>query len=92
MTPRRLPRAYGAQELAAAVEVERVNLSMWLARGYFDIPEPDARLACGPIWLASDELRDWIRRTKRKIRERTRRSRMLAMRREQIAQGGTVRI
>lgn len=74
---------YGAQELAAAVGVERVNLSMWLARGHFEIPEPDERLACGPVWLDSDELRAWIKRTRSVVRRRARRREMLALRRAQ---------
>lgn len=79
-------KVYGAQELAATVGVERVNLSMWLARGYYQIPEPDERLACGPVWLDSDELRAWIVKARRTLRARARRRAMAELRRLQGAE------
>ena len=85
MTPRHLPKAYGAQELATAVGASRASVSMWLAHSHHEILEPDLRLACGPIWLDSKELRAWIKTTRAKVSQRHRRRRMAAMKRAQEA-------
>jgi len=50
---------YGVAELAAACGVEPKRVATWLARGNYAIPEPDVRLACGPIWYASS-IEAWI--------------------------------
>ncbi len=85
MTPKRRAVAYGAQELAAAVGVERANVSMWLAHDHYEIPQPDVRLACGPVWLDSVALRAWLKATRAQVRRRRRRRAMLAMKRAQAA-------
>ncbi len=85
MTPKRRAVAFGAQELAAAVGVERANVSMWLAHSHYEIPQPDIRLACGPVWIDSDELRAWIKTTRARVRQRRRRRAMLAMKRAHAA-------
>jgi hypothetical protein len=41
----------GLREVSTVTGVKVVTLSAWLTRGH--MPEPDARLACGPIWRAS---------------------------------------
>jgi len=76
-------KVYGVHELAVAVNVPSDNVSMWLLRGNREMPKPDARLACGPVWVDSAELRAWIRRTRRELKRRARRREMLALRRAQ---------
>jgi hypothetical protein len=85
MRSKRCAVAFGAQELAAAVGVERANVSMWLAHDHYEIPQPDIRLACGPVWFDSPALRAWLKTTRVKVRARRRRRAMLAMKRAQAA-------
>lgn len=58
---------YGTAELAAELGVDRYHVSMWLKRGNRNIPEPDARLSMGPVWLA-ETVRGWLRATKRQLK------------------------
>lgn len=58
---------YGTAELAAELGVDRYHVSMWLKRGNRNIPEPDARLSMGPVWLA-ETVRGWLRKTKRQLK------------------------
>lgn len=60
-------RMYGTAELAAELGVDRYHVSMWLKRGNRNIPEPDARLSMGPVWMA-DTVRGWLRKTKRQLK------------------------
>lgn len=57
------PRIYGVVELGAAVGVSSGTISVWLHRGSYGIPEPDVRLACGPVWFAST-VKAWVRSEK----------------------------
>ena len=41
----------GLSEVSEYTTVAAKTLGMWLVRGH--MPEPDARLACGPIWRRS---------------------------------------
>lgn len=65
--PRRKLIIYGTAELAAELGVDRYHVSMWLKRGNRNIPEPDARLSMGPVWLA-DTVKAWLRITKRQLK------------------------
>ncbi len=56
----RRPRAYGAVELAAAVGASAAAVHVWLHRGSHGIPEPDVRLACGPVWFPGGPIDAWI--------------------------------
>lgn len=64
--PRSKTTMYGTAELAEELGVDRYRVSMWLNRGNRDIPEPDARLSMGPVWLAAT-VRGWLRATKRQL-------------------------
>jgi len=59
-TVERCPRVYGVAEVAEACGVSPKRVAVWLARGNWSIPEPDDRLACGPIWYGST-IEPWIR-------------------------------
>lgn len=50
-------RLYGIAEIAAALNARPKTVSIWLSRGR--LPEPDARLAMGPAWLA-ETIEPWI--------------------------------
>ena len=41
----------GSVEAAGLLQVDRQTLRTWLKRGH--MPEPDARLSCGPVWRKS---------------------------------------
>ncbi len=53
---------FGVHELAAAIDVRPNNVSIWNRERPRRnlLPEPDFQLACGPIWIDSFEVRDWI--------------------------------
>ena len=51
-------RFYGLTEIARASGIDRRLLALWLQRG--KLPEPDARLAMGPVWTAQ-RIEPWIR-------------------------------
>ena len=48
----------GLAEVAAMAGVSRQRVYLWMKRSK-DMPQPVARLACGPIWL-KDEIRKWL--------------------------------
>lgn len=45
-------KLYGLTEIAAAVGAQPRTLAVRFHRG--KLPEPTARLACGPVWVAKD--------------------------------------
>jgi hypothetical protein len=47
----------GLKEVANSTGVPVGTISAWLTRGH--MPEPEARLACGPIWR-SRTIADWV--------------------------------
>ena len=53
-------KIYGVTEVADAIGVRRVDISVWLFRGNHGIPEPDERLSRGAVWLAKT-IRPWIK-------------------------------
>jgi hypothetical protein len=53
-------RAYGVTEVAAAVGELPGTIHVWLHRGAHGIPEPDERLASGPVWLGGGPITPWI--------------------------------
>jgi predicted DNA-binding transcriptional regulator AlpA len=54
--PRKL-EVLGLAELAQQTGVGRSTVRTWYSRGL--LPEPAAKLACGPVWRARDVQR-WI--------------------------------
>ena len=50
---------YGVTEVAEALGVPRVTISVWLYRGMYDIPKPTNRLSRGAVWLA-ETIEPWI--------------------------------
>jgi hypothetical protein len=57
-TPAR-PAIYGIAEIADALGVGRQLVAMWRRRRSHGMPEPDAELASGPIWIG-DSIEPWI--------------------------------
>jgi hypothetical protein len=51
---------YGVAEIAAALGVARTNICAWVSRGTHGMPQPDQRLASGPVWYGST-IEPWIR-------------------------------
>jgi predicted DNA-binding transcriptional regulator AlpA len=51
-------KLYGIAEIAQALGVSRGLVAQWYRRG--KLPEPDARLAMGPVWTAAT-IEPWIR-------------------------------
>lgn len=49
----------GVAEVAALIDRPRQTVAVWLHRDL--MPEPDARLACGPVWRGST-VRRWAAR------------------------------
>lgn len=62
----RAPRQafYGISEIAVAIAADRQLVTAWRRRGSHAMPEPDAELASGPIWLAAT-IEPWIARVRR---------------------------
>ena len=54
-------KVYGITEVAEALCVPRVTVSVWLHRDMYDIPEPTNRLSRGAVWLA-ETIEPWIER------------------------------
>jgi hypothetical protein len=52
---------YGIAEIADSVGVGRQLVAAWRRRRSHGMPEPDAELASGPVWLAST-IEPWIQR------------------------------
>lgn len=52
---------YGIAEIADSVGVGRQLVAAWRRRRSHGMPEPDAELASGPVWLAST-IEPWIER------------------------------
>jgi hypothetical protein len=50
---------YGIAEIADALGVGRQLVAAWRRRGSHGMPEPDAELASGPIWMAGS-IEPWI--------------------------------
>lgn len=57
-------RLYGLAEIADALGVERNTVHQWHSRGQKDMPEPDWRLAMGPVWTGKS-IGPWIRKQRR---------------------------
>lgn len=48
---------YGLTEIAHALGAKPRTVAVWLSRG--KLPEPDSRLAMGPVWTAR-RIEPWI--------------------------------
>lgn len=59
-----MARVYGIAEIAEALNVRRQTVWAWVQRGTHGIPEPDQRLAMGPVWRA-ETIEPWIRKMDR---------------------------
>lgn len=59
-----MARVYGVAEIAEALNVRRQTVWAWVQRGTHGIPEPDQRLAMGPVWRA-ETIEPWIRKMDR---------------------------
>lgn len=56
-------KVYGIKEIAEALGARRQTVSQWFKRGH--LPDPDERLASGPVWLAKT-IEPWINKQKGK--------------------------
>lgn len=52
---------YGIAEIAQAIGANRHTVAKWNERG--KLPDPDDRLASGPVWLART-IEPWIRESR----------------------------
>lgn len=56
---------YGVSEIAAALGVPRNTVTQWYRRG--KLPQPDAELAMGPIWI-DRRIERWIEQQRKEGR------------------------
>jgi hypothetical protein len=57
-----MTKIYGVAEVAAKLGAKPGTVSAWVRRG--KMPEPDARLSMGPVWLATT-IEPWMKATER---------------------------